>query len=259
MTQSGSLSFGSYSLADYFVVTDDAAGPQLQQRGFRNPYRQLLPTRVHLSNWKALSLSEVIMSTDIVLPMIDLFTKNWWVLLLRGIVAVLFGILAITRPGITLAVLVLLFGIYAVVDGCFALFAAVGGWSHREDRWLLLLEGFIGIGAGILTLRAPGITTVALLFFIAAWALATGVLKIVSAIRLRKEITGEFWLALSGIASVVFAFLVMMNPAAGALAIAWLIGWYALFMGAMLVMLSIKLHNIRRLRDMPGGKYQRAA
>ena len=199
------------------------------------------------------------MSTDIVLPMIGLFTKNWWVLLLRGIVAVLFGILAITRPGITLAVLVLLFGIYAVVDGCLALFAAIGGWSHREDRWLLLLEGFIGIGAGILTLRAPGITTVALLFFIAAWALATGVLRIVAAIRLRKEITGEFWLALSGIASVVFAFLVMMNPAAGALAIAWLIGWYALFLGAMLVMLSIKLHNIRRIGDTPGGKYQRAA
>jgi uncharacterized membrane protein HdeD (DUF308 family) len=191
--------------------------------------------------------------------MIGLFTMNWWVLLLRGIAAVLFGILAITRPGITFAVLVLLFGIYAVVDGCFALFAAIGGWSHREDRWLLLLEGFIGIGAGILTLRAPSITTVALLFFIAAWALATGVLRIVAAIRLRKEITGEVWLALSGIASVIFAFLVMMNPAAGALAMAWLIGWYALFLGAMLVMLSIKLHNLRELGDMPGGVYRRAA
>jgi uncharacterized membrane protein HdeD (DUF308 family) len=201
----------------------------------------------------------MIMSTDVVLPMIGLFTKNWWVLLLRGIVAVLFGFLAISRPGITLAVLVLLFGIYAVVDGCFALFAAIGGWSHREDRWLLLLEGFIGIGAGILTLRAPGITTVALLFFVAAWALATGVLRIVAAIRLRKEITGEYWLALSGIASVVFAFLVMMNPAAGALAIAWLIGWYALFLGATLVMLSIKLHKMRRLGDMPRGTYERAA
>src|SRR5436190_15373234 len=213
---------------------------------------------MHLSNWKTVSLpEELIMSTGIVPPMIGLFTKNWWVLLLRGIVAVLFGILAITRPGITLAVLVLLFGIYAVVDGCFALFAAIGGWSHREDRWLLLLEGFIGIGAGILTLRAPGITTVALLFFIAAWALATGVLRIVAAIRLRKEITGEFWLALSGIASVVFAFLVMMNPAAGALAMAWLIGWYALFLGATLVMLSIKLHDMRRLGEVrrPGPKF----
>jgi uncharacterized membrane protein HdeD (DUF308 family) len=110
-----------------------------------------------------------------------------------------------------------------------------------------------------LTLSAPGITTVALLFFIAVWALATGVLRIVAAIRLRKEITGEVWLALSGIASVIFAFLVMMNPAAGALAMAWLIGWYALFLGAMLVMLSIKLHNLRELGDMPGGVYRRAA
>jgi uncharacterized membrane protein HdeD (DUF308 family) len=204
------------------------------------------------------SLSEVIMSTDFVVPMIGLFTKNWWVLLSRGIVAVLFGILAITRPGITLAVLVLLFGIYAVIDGCFALFAAIGGWSHREDRWLLLLEGFIGIGAGILTLLAPGMI-VALLFFIAAWALATGVLRIVAAIRLRKEITGEFWLGLSGIASVVFAFLVMMNPAAGALAIGWLIGWYAIFLGVILVMLGIKLHSIHKHGDVPEVKYQRAA
>lgn len=199
------------------------------------------------------------MPTDIVPPMLGLFTKNWWALLLRGILAVLFGILAITRPGITLAALVLLFGIYAMVDGCFALLAAFGGWSHREDRWLLLLEGFLGIGAGILTLRAPGISTVALLFFIAAWALATGVLRIVAAIRLRKEITGEFWLALSGIASVVFAFLVMMNPAAGALAIGWLIGWYAIFLGAMLVMLSIKLHSLHKLGDVPEVKYPRAA
>src|SRR4029077_12514219 len=104
-----------------------------------------------------------------------------------------------------------------------------------------------------------GISTVALLFFIAAWALATGVLRIVAAIRLRKEITGEFWMALSGIASVAFAFLVMMNPLAGALAIGWLIGWYAIFLGAMLVMLSIKLHNIHKLGDIPEVKSPRAA
>jgi len=199
------------------------------------------------------------MSTDIVPPMIGLFSKNWWALLLRGIVAVLFGILAITRPGITLAALVLLFGIYALVDGCFALMAAFGGWNNREDRWLLLLEGFLGIGAGFVTLSAPGISTVALLFFVAAWALATGVLRIVAAIRLRKEITGEFWLGLSGIASVVFAFLVMMNPAAGALAIGWLIGWYAIFLGVILVMLGIKLHSIHKHGDVPEVKYQRAA
>ena len=199
------------------------------------------------------------MPTEFRLPMIGLFTKNWWVLLVRGIVAMLFGILAFARPGITLAALVLLFGFYALVDGIFSLIAAFSGWQYREDRWLLVLEGLIGLGAGFVTLRAPAITAVALIFFIAVWALATGVLRIVEAVRLRKEISGEFWLALSGILSVLFAFLVMLRPAAGALAMAWVIGWWALFMGAMLVMLSLKLRSLRRLDYSQGGMTRRAA
>ena len=199
------------------------------------------------------------MPTEFRLPMIGLFTKNWWVLLVRGIVAMLFGILAFARPGITLAALVLLFGFYALVDGIFSLIAAFSGWQYREDRWLLVLEGLIGLGAGFVTLRSPAITAVALIFFIAVWALATGVLRIVEAIRLRKEISGEFWLALSGILSVLFAFLVMLRPAAGALAMAWVIGWWALFMGAMLVMLSLKLRSLRRLDYSQGGMTRRAA
>jgi len=199
------------------------------------------------------------MALDILPPMLSMFTRNWWVLMLRGIAAVLFGFLAITSPGITAAVLVLLFGIYALIDGCCAIFAAIGGWKHREDRWLLLLEGLIGIGAGLATLYAPGITAVALMFFIAAWALATGVLKIVAAIRLRKEISGEFWLALSGVVSVVFAFLVMLRPAAGALTLAWLIGWYAIFLGGMLVMLSFRLRSLRTIEHRAGEGYPRAA
>jgi uncharacterized membrane protein HdeD (DUF308 family) len=175
-----------------------------------------------------------------------MFARNWWVLLMRGIVAILFGILALSRPGITLAALVILFGAYALVDGIFSLFGAIAGWRHREDRWLLLLEGFLGIGAGFLTLRAPGITAIALVFFIAAWALATSMVRIIGAIRLRKEISGEFWLILSGIAGVVFAFMVMARPGAGALAMVWLIGWYAIVMGAMLTFLSFRLRSLRR-------------
>ena len=137
--------------------------------------------------------------------------------------------------------LVLLFGIYALGDGiCSALNA---GWSHLENRWLLLLEGLIGICAGFFTLRAPRLTAVALMFFIAIWALAIGVLRIVAAIR---PISGEVWMALSGIASVVFAFLVLFRPAVGALAIVWAIGWYALLMGGMLVVLSLELRGLRR-------------
>jgi len=174
-----------------------------------------------------------------------LLTKNWWVMLLRGIVAVLFGILAFSRPLMTLAVLVLLFGVYALVDGGFSLVSALAGWRYREDRWLLLLEGLVGLWAGFITLTTPAITALALVFFIAIWALATGVLKIVGAIRLRREISGEFWLALSGIASVVFACLVMMRPAAGALAMIWVIGWFALLQGVLLVILSFKLRSLR--------------
>ena len=186
------------------------------------------------------------MASDIALPMLGLFTRNWWVLLLRGIVAILFGILAFRAPGMTLAALVVLFGVYALVDGVFSLFGAIAGWGHHESRWLLLLEGLIGLGAAFVTLRAPALTAVALMFFMAAWALATGMLKIIGAIRLRREISGEFWLALSGIASVIFAFLVMLRPVAGALAMIWVIGWYALFMGVTLIILSFKLRGLRR-------------
>lgn len=186
------------------------------------------------------------MTSGMAFPMAGLFARNWWLILLRGIAALVFGILALSRPGITLAVLVLLFGVYALVDGVFSVVGAASGWRHREDRWLLLLEGLLGIGAGFVTLQAPGITTLALVFFIAAWALATGILRIVAAIRLRKEIKGEIWMVLSGLAGIVFAFLVMERPAAGALALVWLIGWFAIVMGAMLTLLSFKLRSLRR-------------
>jgi uncharacterized membrane protein HdeD (DUF308 family) len=185
--------------------------------------------------------------TDFALPTIGLFTRNWWVMLLRGIVAILFGIFALRRPGMTLSALVLLFGVYALVDGVFSLFGAIAGWRHREDRWLLLLEGLIGLAVGFVTLQVPGVTAVALVFFIAAWALAIGLLRIIAAIRLRRELSGELWMVLSGIAGVVFAFLVMARPAAGALALVWMIGWFAIFMGATLVMLSFKLRRLSRL------------
>jgi uncharacterized membrane protein HdeD (DUF308 family) len=186
------------------------------------------------------------MTPDFVPSMAGLFSRSWWVFLLRGVVAILFGILALRNPGVTLAVLVLWFGVYALVDGVFSVFGAIAGWRHREDKWFLLLEGLLGIGAGIVTLQAPGLTAVALVFFIAAWALATGILRIITAIRLRKEISGEFWMVLSGLAAVVFAFLVMERPAAGALAMVWTIGWFAVLMGALLVMLGFKLRRLGR-------------
>ncbi len=187
--------------------------------------------------------------------MSDLLTRQWWVLLLRGILAIAFGIACFAIPGITLATLVLLFGAYALVDGIFLAIAAVRGWSERDDHWLLLIIGLLGIGVGIMTFRAPAITTVSLLLYIAAWSLAIGVMSIVGAIRLRKEMKGEIWLALSGILSIIFAAIILWNPIAGALSLIWLIGSYALVAGALLIALSIEVYGVghRRVKPVTAG------
>lgn len=175
------------------------------------------------------------------------FVRSWWVLLLRGLLAVVLGILVFTRPAWTLATVVLAFGIYAVVEGASALFAAISGWRHRDDRWLLLMEALIGIGVGIVTLRTPAITAVVVIFLIAAWAMATGVLRIVEGMRLRRAMPGEVWLVLGGVASIIFALIVMMRPLAGALAMVQVIGVYALILGATEVMLAFRVRAARRV------------
>lgn len=189
------------------------------------------------------------------------FGRNWWILLLRGLLAVGLGLLAFTRPFWSLGALVLAFGFYALIEGTSALFAAGFGWRHREDRWLLVLEGIVGIAVGVLTLRTPAITAMLMIFFIAVWALATGVLRIFEGIRLRREIRGEMWLVLGGVASVIFALIVMTRPLAGAIAMVRVIGIYALFLGATEIMLAFRVRSAReigrtRITEPP---YRRAA
>lgn len=176
--------------------------------------------------------------------MLRLLAPRWWLIALRGVAAVVFGILAITLPGVTLATLIILFGAYAFVDGIFAVIHAIGG-GESESFWLVLLEGLLGIGVGLLTFFEPGLTAIALLFYIAAWNLATGVLEIASAFRLRKQVTGEFWLLLGGLASIIFAIILMTQPGAGALALFWVIGIYAIVFGISLLALSFKLRGLR--------------
>ena len=176
-----------------------------------------------------------------------LFARSWWVLLLRGLFAMALGALVFTRPAWTLGTVVLAFGIYAVFEGASALFTAIGGWRHRDDRWLLLLEALIGIAVGYITLRTPAITAVVVIFLIAAWALATGVIRIVEGVRLRRTIPGEVWMVLGGIASVIFALIVMMRPLAGALAMVQVIGVFALILGMTEVMLSFRVRSARRV------------
>lgn len=178
--------------------------------------------------------------------------RNWWVLLLRGLISIAFGILILLQPGISLAALIICFGAFALADGILGVWTAFTGSKEHESWWVLLLEGLLGIGVGVLTFVAPGITALALLFYIAIWAIATGVLEIVAAVRLRKEIEGEWWLILCGIASVAFGVFLMAQPGEGALAVLWLIATYAIVFGLLLVLLALKARSfLRRVQSSP--------
>jgi uncharacterized membrane protein HdeD (DUF308 family) len=172
--------------------------------------------------------------------LVDALAKNWWVLLLRGIAAIIFGVLAFAWPGITLLTLVMLYGAYALVDGVLAIVAAITGGTSAP-RWWLAIIGLLGVAAGILTIAMPGLTATLLLFFIAGWAVATGVFQIIGAIRLRKEIDNEWLLILGGIISVLFGIGVVMAPGAGALALVWVIGMYAVIEGVLLIAFAFRL------------------
>ena len=186
---------------------------------------------------------------------VDTLSRNWWLVVLRGVLGIAFGIITFVAPAISLAALVLLFGAYAFADGVFAIASAVHRRVTTERWWILLLEGLVGIGAGLVTLFLPGITALVLLYIIAGWAVATGILELVAAVRLRKEIKHEWLLALSGIASVAFGVLIALFPGAGALALVIWIGAYAFVFGALLVALGFRLRGLgrsRTAREVPG-------
>src|SRR5512133_4293496 len=170
---------------------------------------------------------------------------HWWAVVLRGVAAVLFGVAAFVWPQISLAVLIALFGAYALVDGVLSLVASVRAGEHRETWWLLALEGVVGIVIGLLTFFYPGVTALVLVYYIGFWAIFTGVLEAVQAIRLRREIDNEWMLALAGVASLIFGVLVVAMPSAGALAIVWIIGIYALIFGILLIVLGVRLRGLQ--------------
>jgi uncharacterized membrane protein HdeD (DUF308 family) len=176
--------------------------------------------------------------------MLEALTRYWWAVALRGVVAVLFGIMALIWPSITLLVLVVLFGAYALVDGVVTLGSAIFGPNRGRRGWLIV-EGIADIVIGVITLAWPGITTLVLLWVIAAWALVTGIMEIVAAIRLRREMRGEWLLALGGVLSVVFGILLVVWPATGALTLIALIGIYAIVFGVALIGLGWRLRSMR--------------
>jgi uncharacterized membrane protein HdeD (DUF308 family) len=167
---------------------------------------------------------------------------HWWVLLLRGLIAILFGIMAFVWPGVTLAALVLLWGAYALVDGIFEVIAGV-----RGKWWGLVFLGILGIAAGVLTFLWPGITAIALLWVIAIWAIVIGIMQISAAIRLRKEVQGEWLWILTGILTVILGVLLIARPGAGALSVLWLIGWFAIAWGILLCILAFKVKKMGEL------------
>jgi uncharacterized membrane protein HdeD (DUF308 family) len=177
-----------------------------------------------------------------------MITLSWSALALRGVLAILFGLLVFAWPGITLWVLIVFFGAHALVDGVLALVAAVRGSASGVRWWGMLLEGILGIATGIIAFLMPGLTALVLLYLIAAWAIITGVFEIIAAIRLRKEIEGEWLLGLRGVLAILFGVILFANPGAGALAVVWLIGVFSIIFGIVELILAFRLrgHHQRR-------------
>ena len=171
----------------------------------------------------------------------SLLSRNWWAFALRGVLAIIAGVLAILVPGPALAALILVFGAYSIVDGAFAVAAGMG--ASGGPRWLMILGGAAGLVIGAFAFSQPGLTALALLSLIAFWAIATGVFEILAAIRLREVIDREWVLVLNGAISVVFGAFLLISPGAGALAVIWLIGWYAIVAGAMYLAVAWRLRG----------------
>jgi uncharacterized membrane protein HdeD (DUF308 family) len=179
--------------------------------------------------------------------------RNWWSLVIRGILGIVIGLITFVWPGITLTALVFLFAGYALVDGAVSLTGAVHA-AQAHERWgALVIEGILGIAAAVITVFWPAITALSLVFVIATWAILTGISEIVAAVRLRKHISGEWLLILAGIASVIFGVLVAAVPLAGALVIAIWFGAYAFVFGIMLVALGFRLRTWERELPSHGG------
>ncbi len=181
--------------------------------------------------------------------MLSLISRDWWVFAVRGVAAVLFGTMALAWPNVTLAVLVILFGAYALVDGIALLVSlARGDVLARRHAWAFGIMGILGIAAAIVTFFWPGLTALSLLYVVAAWAVAMGVFQVVAAVALRREIEGELWMGVGGILSVVFGILLIASPGAGLLALVWIVGFWAIVFGVTSLGLAYRLHSLHQVR-----------
>lgn len=173
----------------------------------------------------------------------DLLVKAWRLTALRGVIAIVFGVLAMSRPGVTLLAFTVLFSGFAFISGVVMVIGAFQERSNNEDWWIALMLGLVAIGAGVIAMVHPGLTALVLVLMIGAYALMSGVLDIAAAVRLRKTVKHEWLLGLSGLVSLVFGVLVFMYPAQGGLAIALYVGLYAIASGALLLMFGLSLRS----------------
>ena len=167
---------------------------------------------------------------------------SWWTFAVRGVIALLFGVGALSYPVPTVLVLIIFFGVYALIDGVTALVMGIGG--NKRPAYLLL--GVVSIAAGVFAIARPGATALALLWLIGVWAVVRGVGEIMAAIQIRKEVEGEWAIALSGVISILFGLFVLARPGAGALALVWLIAIYAFASGLLKLMLGFKLRRVKK-------------
>ena len=178
-------------------------------------------------------------STPIAATLAQVVSRQSWVLIARGIFAILFGVMAFAWPGLTLTSLVLLYGLYCLADG----FVGLAGMSGGK-LWQSILVGCVSIAAGLVTFAYPGLTALLLLYLIAAWAIMRGIFEIAAAIEFRKVIEGEFFLGLAGLLSILFGILIVMRPGAGALSIVWILGTFAILSGVMMVAVGLKVRQL---------------
>jgi len=193
--------------------------------------------------------------------MLTMLSKNWWIVALRGVLSIVFGILLIVAPPLVITTMVLFFGAYALVDGIASLMMSI---QHRNQErwWLPAVLGILGIIAGILVFAYPVFATISAVFFVlyivAFWAILGGIFEIMQAIELRKEIEGEFWLGLSGLLSVLFGVFLIFAPGAGILALLTIIAAYAIVYGVMLIVLAFRLRGMTSQGQQPGGPTRQA-
>jgi uncharacterized membrane protein HdeD (DUF308 family) len=184
-------------------------------------------------------------------PAAETLIQNWWLFTLRGVLGIIFGILALIFPGPTILSLVLLFSAYMLVDGIFGIISAVRAIRRKEDRWgLLIFEGLLSVATGILAFLWPGLTVVAFVWLIAAWAIVSGGLMTAAGFRLNID-HGRWWLVLGGLLSVAYGVLLIITPLIGAVVLTWWLGAYALVFGVALVIFSLKLRSRQHERVSP--------